>query len=407
MGFEVFMSEYNDFRKDSSDNSYNACLNAIKECDYYILLIGSRVGGLYSESPKVSITQKEYQTASKLFDEGSIKKIFTFVRKDIWTIKEDRKALHQFLKSNYIEEHELSNADLKRIESHESTFINDADFIFNFIKEVSKIKQMKEAVASQSELPVNNWINTFNSFEDIITVLKIELNIHSELSYKRWCEIVVQELSHNLANLTQKKDGNLFPFYAFANQFYKAFPDKINTEFIVSKKDSLGAFLFITKSYMHIEQLHYEMIKGAIQSGIFLQYDKNKQDYRSTNIQKALYTFVENINLTKKVFDIMQKYNYLENLKSILQIDYRESVIQNSGNFNMIWLIALYNSEYNMIELSRYLFAVLKAGYDVNEFPKLKPTILFKKDENDEPIKSDITSEDIYNYFVNSTDNEK
>lgn len=77
MGFEVFMSEYNDFRKDSSDNSYNACLNAIKECDYYILLIGSRVGGLYSESPKVSITQKEYQTASKLFDEGSIKKIFT------------------------------------------------------------------------------------------------------------------------------------------------------------------------------------------------------------------------------------------------------------------------------------------------------------------------------------------
>ena len=47
MGFEVFMSEYNYFRKDSSDNSYIACLNAIQECDYYILLIGARVGGLY------------------------------------------------------------------------------------------------------------------------------------------------------------------------------------------------------------------------------------------------------------------------------------------------------------------------------------------------------------------------
>lgn len=402
MGFEVYMSEYTDFRKDSTDNSYKACLNAIQECDYYILLIGARVGGLFSENPKVSITQKEYQEASKLFDDGKIKKMFTFVRKDIWTIREDRKALHQILKNNYLKDNELSKDDIKQIESHESTFINDADLIFHFIKEVGKVQQMKDAVIGNADLPTNNWINTFYSFEDIITVLKTELNIHTDLSYKRWGEIVVQEISHNLAHLTQKTDGKLYPFYALASNYYKAFPDKIDTDFTVSKKDSLGAYLFIIKSCMHIDRLNSEMTKGAIQSGVFLQYDKNNQDFRSRNIQKALYALVDNIVLVKRAYDIMQRNEYLAHLKTILKIDHREFVVHNSGDLNIVWLIALYNSEFNVIELSRYLFAVLKTGYDANEYPDLKSTLVFKKDENNEPITNDITPEDIYNYFVNN-----
>ena len=54
MGFGVRMSEFNDFVKDSSENSYDACFKAIEECDYYILLIGSRVGGLFSKEPKIT-----------------------------------------------------------------------------------------------------------------------------------------------------------------------------------------------------------------------------------------------------------------------------------------------------------------------------------------------------------------
>ena len=38
-GYEAQLSEYNDFQKDLSINSYDACLNAIENCNYYILLI--------------------------------------------------------------------------------------------------------------------------------------------------------------------------------------------------------------------------------------------------------------------------------------------------------------------------------------------------------------------------------
>jgi hypothetical protein len=37
-GYDVLMSEYNDFQKDVSQNSFDACLNSIAECDYYICL---------------------------------------------------------------------------------------------------------------------------------------------------------------------------------------------------------------------------------------------------------------------------------------------------------------------------------------------------------------------------------
>ena len=47
-GYEVRLSEFNDFTKRLDENAYNACLRAIEESDYYVLLIGTRVGGLYS-----------------------------------------------------------------------------------------------------------------------------------------------------------------------------------------------------------------------------------------------------------------------------------------------------------------------------------------------------------------------
>lgn len=69
MGYETQLSEYNDFEKDTSVNSYDACLEAVKKCDYYVLLIGSRRGGMYP-GENISITRKEYRTAYELAKKG-------------------------------------------------------------------------------------------------------------------------------------------------------------------------------------------------------------------------------------------------------------------------------------------------------------------------------------------------
>lgn len=400
MGFEVFMSEYNDFKKDSTDNSYKACLNAIQECDYYILLIGSRVGGLFSDNPKISITQREYQEASQLFDDGKIKKMFTFVRKDIWTIREDRKALHQLLKNNYLKDNELSKEDVKQIESHESTFINDADFIFNFIKEVGKIKQMKDAVLGNAELPNNNWINTFNSFEDIVTVLKVELNIRSELSYLRWSEIVIQEISQNLSKICFKNNGNILPYYSYILHLRNVFPKTVNTKFTIDKSISYGIFRFLSSCALHADGLSCDMIKGAVQAGIFLKYDLNKLDYRSTNIQRALFDIIDNISKAQKLYDTMIKNNSLARLIEKSLQGLKNGINVDSGDVDIVFLIALFDSEYNIVQLSRYLMTVLKSDYDEKQYPNLKPTQIFTND-NENSVAECITQDEIYDYLIN------
>jgi hypothetical protein len=57
------LSESNDFAKPFDENSYEACLRTIDDCDYFVLLIGARTGGLYNEREGVSITRMEYRHA--------------------------------------------------------------------------------------------------------------------------------------------------------------------------------------------------------------------------------------------------------------------------------------------------------------------------------------------------------
>lgn len=45
-GCTVFASEYTNFPKQLEKNTYEACLETIVKADYFILLIGARVGGM-------------------------------------------------------------------------------------------------------------------------------------------------------------------------------------------------------------------------------------------------------------------------------------------------------------------------------------------------------------------------
>lgn len=55
-------------QKDLTINSYEACLQSVSECDYFVLLIGTRKGGIYPVE-SISITRKEYRTAMTLLDQ--------------------------------------------------------------------------------------------------------------------------------------------------------------------------------------------------------------------------------------------------------------------------------------------------------------------------------------------------
>jgi hypothetical protein len=61
-GFEVINSESPEFGVDPGRHSHSVCINAVKEADYLLLLIGQRRGGSYVGSEN-SITNEEYLAA--------------------------------------------------------------------------------------------------------------------------------------------------------------------------------------------------------------------------------------------------------------------------------------------------------------------------------------------------------
>lgn len=170
LGYEVMLSEYNDFEKPLDKDTYNACLQAVHRANYYILLIGSRVGALYDSSNKISVTRMEYRRAYDLAKSAKMK-VLIFVREDLWKIREDRRALQDFLLNDSKFSYEISDSDVNAIANHRSSAVNDAEAIFDFLDEVSRTQEMKQATAGQGEFPVGNWVHKFSTFQDILEQL--------------------------------------------------------------------------------------------------------------------------------------------------------------------------------------------------------------------------------------------
>jgi hypothetical protein len=200
MGFNAQMSEYNDFQKNLNANSYEACLQSVSKCDYFILLLGTRRGGKYP-GEDISITRKEYRVAYELAKAGKIKKLIVFIRQNVWDVREDRKHLHKLLQNVTITENEKP-VDTKTIANYDSTILRDAEHIISFIDEVTRKEDAKNG-----NMPNMNWVHTFNSYEDIISTLKVEFKVTTDLAVQVAEQNLRMALVHLLQKITNKRTG--------------------------------------------------------------------------------------------------------------------------------------------------------------------------------------------------------
>jgi hypothetical protein len=79
LGYEPVLSEYSDVLYRPGDSVQNSCLEEIKHCDMFVLIIGQRYGSLFPNDT-LSITHREYIEASS----NNIP-IFAFVDRDVYT----------------------------------------------------------------------------------------------------------------------------------------------------------------------------------------------------------------------------------------------------------------------------------------------------------------------------------
>lgn len=213
-GCKVLASEFNDFNKPLDKHSYEACLNSIHSADYFLLLIGSRVGGWYDKGAKVSITQREYREAYELQRAGRVK-LINFVRAELWQAREDRRELAKYLESTNI-----SLSVRKSIVNFPSKFADDAEFLSTFIAEVSRNAETELAIQGKAKPPTGNWIHVFSDFRDIIDVLNGQIFASMPVEDMTARRLLRRELYELLAQCLVKSRSNVYSPHLWIYKFH-------------------------------------------------------------------------------------------------------------------------------------------------------------------------------------------
>lgn len=187
-GYAVQASEYADFAKPVDKNSYDACLDAIKRCDVFLLLIGGRLGGWYDEATRVSITQQEYRVAYERAKLGQLV-LVSCVRRSVWD------QIHRSKRASECP----PNGD----------GIDDPPHLSDFLREVGRIEEMKGASTGAAERPVSNWIHPFSTFRDLVDILSISLLLTRDVSSQLVLAHLEQELVECARGFLAKEHGRI------------------------------------------------------------------------------------------------------------------------------------------------------------------------------------------------------
>lgn len=148
IGFVPIYFESEDFDI-KNGHSHDVCLDAVKNCDFFLLIIGPRYGGTYSgskypEMKELSITHAETRLAVKLN-----KRIYACIRQNI---SDERKTV----KDN------IGNG--RQIKPSFATIE-----VYKFIDEI------QQGWGNEQGKKINAWIDTFNRITDLETTVKKRL----------------------------------------------------------------------------------------------------------------------------------------------------------------------------------------------------------------------------------------
>lgn len=293
LGYDVQLSEYNDFVKDLDQNSYDACLDAVRRSDIYILLVGSRVGGWFNKHEQISITRAEYQAAYEEFMNKRIQ-MALFVRREVWDIREDRRSL-----ARYLEHEQKINLEphLNRgILNHRSSHVNDAESIFSFLTEIARTDDMKNSLSDPTaERPRGNWVHTFTDFRDITDALKPVLVGPVDIGQAVAAENIKLELQDIFISLLEKHNGKIRPSFTFLSELRKSLritlDDVVKKMHTLSDADRSRLFYWLTSKLGTVISPTIGAVSRAVAEGIYCSYDRTRGVMVAGELHHALRNF--------------------------------------------------------------------------------------------------------------------
>jgi hypothetical protein len=215
----------------------------------------------------VSITRKEYRHAYDLFLRGNLK-IISFVRKDVWVAREDRKGLQKQLSETAID------SSLKeKLVAHESRVLENPQLIFDFLSEVGRNAEMKKAIEGVGQFPKGNRLHVFDSFSDVMQALNVEINIKSKISDRIMLSNLEFEVVENLKTLFWKYEGVIQKRNSWGLPAKQKTVGRMEQRSTITKKDLVSLILFCTSNQKVSQLLKRQQNDLALGSGLFLTYD--------------------------------------------------------------------------------------------------------------------------------------
>ncbi len=375
-GYEVLLSETNDFPVDRSKDSYQACLDAIKKCHYFILLIGTRVGGLFDATDRVSITRKEYRTAYELAKQGKVR-IVSFVRGSVWNYRHSQKELEQFLRREFCARKELDEEGLERILERPSDFATHAKQIMSFIDEVARTREMKEAVSRREERPGANWIHPFSTFQEIVDCLKVEFAVDDDGRKRLEC-LLEKEICENLTWILTYRDkdvqGHVVEDVYDGDIVRAKMQGDSDGSSLLSADDLAPRFFWLWLTTITCNKMSTRYISLGIDSGVFLKYDNVHDRYEHTRMSQSLWLLRREIHSLQKLVDECGQELFAKQVE--LKAYGRRSV--NIPNKELAPLLSISDRKYNILCLSKAILRAIYGNMDMIDEFEAKPFSPFK-----------------------------
>jgi hypothetical protein len=362
-GCTVLASEFNDFVKPLDMHSYEACLKAIDQADYFVLLIGTRVGGWFDLEQRVSITQQEYRRAYELQQQGKLK-IITFVRAEVWQAREERKEL-----ASYLATLPYSSSEKRRIEAYPSKFLDDADFLANFINEVGRNRDTVRALETGGQLPSGNWIHIFHEFSEIIATLQAQAFSGVPVAEATLGRLLQSEVLAILRRSILKVPGYLGTPRKAVEAFLQKYPLTMENKGAESFEIDTASWDNLTWYAPHLiaVKFHPIILENAIASPFFLRFNSTVNTFEETPFHKAVASLREEVRR-------FNESNSSETLAVIFEHSPKRRGYR-GGNVSveplkLMGLLHLYDRWINIIELAKAIYRHLDGQPFVE--PKLR-----------------------------------
>jgi hypothetical protein len=270
MGCEVLTSETPDFLRQADQGAFESCFEALKQCQYYVLLVGGRRGSWFDKAAGISVTQQEFRIALPLAAAGQLH-IIVIIREEVQTALRERRRI-------------LEAAGPARLPVEPpSAILDDPAFIQQFVNEIDSTALREDTG------PL--WRYSFSTFEQIVDALRVNLHLRRPLRRQALLANLRWELLHNLSELIENYRGLPQPIHdsiGAVRAKIRLTADHLGKTVTLDRDQAVRVGMYWIGATTAANRLISTALEDAIRSGEFLNYDHAARGLRPTPEYEAM-----------------------------------------------------------------------------------------------------------------------